>query len=256
MKKNKFQPSFLQILYLIIFIILFAFIIYTPTLIKGPVSLTSKLILEEATFEGSLICILFIISILILNLYKREVVRNKDLINKINNEKKKVEDRLFNSEQYIGIMNVQIQEIKSIFNSINEYPETKEGLKKTFNFFGDRVIGIVNSEWVLFRIIETSTHRTVCEHFALRKGQQNGYPHISNKMIIEKQAILPYSYITSNPGNLNILVSCIIPVDEVSNDQHVFIQAIINEIAKLFVILNSVYYKNESKLLFEESPAR
>jgi hypothetical protein len=75
-------------------------------------------------------------------------------------------------------------------------------------------------------------------------------------MIIEKQAILPYSYITSNPGNLNILVSCIIPVDEVSNDQHVFIQAIINEIAKLFVILNSVYYKNESKLLFEESPAR
>jgi hypothetical protein len=124
MKKNKFQPSFLQILYLIIFIILFAFIIYTPTLIKGPVSLTSKLILEEATFEGSLICILFIISILILNLYKREVVRNKDLINKINNEKKKVEDRLFNSEQYIGIMNVQIQEIKSIFNSINEYPET------------------------------------------------------------------------------------------------------------------------------------
>jgi hypothetical protein len=44
-------------------------------------------------------------------------------------------------------MNVQIQEIKSIFNSINEYPETKDGLKKAFNFFGERVIGIVNSEY-------------------------------------------------------------------------------------------------------------
>ena len=73
MKKINFQPSFLQILYFIIFIILFAFIIYTPTLIKGPVSFTSKLILEEETFEGSLICILFIMSILIFNLYKSEV---------------------------------------------------------------------------------------------------------------------------------------------------------------------------------------
>ena len=134
MKKIKFQPSFLQILYLITFIILFAFIIYTPSLIKGPVSISSKLILEEETFEGVLICILFIMSILIFYLYNREVKKHKELINKINNEKKKVEDRLSNSEQYIGIMNVQIQEIKAIFNSINEYPDTKDGLKKLFIF--------------------------------------------------------------------------------------------------------------------------
>src|SRR5664279_3958203 len=155
MKKLNIRPSFLQTLYLIIFIILFAFIIYTPTLIKGPVSLTSKLILEEETFEGVLICILFIISILILNLYKREVTKHKEIINKISNEKKKIEDRLIDSEQYIAIMNVQIQEIKSIFNTIDKYPETKEGLKKALTFFGSRVIGIVNSEWVMFRIIDT-----------------------------------------------------------------------------------------------------
>jgi len=39
------------------------------------------------------------------------------------------------------------RKLNSIFNSINEYPETKDGLKKAFNFFGERVIGIVNSEW-------------------------------------------------------------------------------------------------------------
>jgi len=88
------------------------------------------------------------ISILILNLYKREVNRHKELITKINGEKKKVEERLTDSEQYIAVLNVQIQEIKSIFNTIDKYPETKDGLKKAFNFFGDRVIGIVNSEWV------------------------------------------------------------------------------------------------------------
>jgi hypothetical protein len=44
------------------------------------------------------------------------------------------------------------------------------------------------------------------------------------------------------------------PVDEISNDQQIFIKAIINEITKLFVILNSLYYKQESKLIFEEKP--
>lgn len=256
MKTIYLRPSFLKIVYLTIFIIVFAFIIYTPTLIKGPVSLNTKLILEEETFEGALICILFIISILILNLYKREVNKHKELINKISNEKKKVEDRLTDSEQYIAIMNVQIQEIKSIFNTVDKYPETKEGLKKAFTFFGSRVIGIVNSEWVMFRIIETKTQRTVCEHFSTRKGYSNGYPHVSNKMIIEKETILPFSYVISNPNNLNILVSCIMPVDEISNDQQIFIQAIINEITKLFVILNSLYYKQESKLIFEEKSDR
>jgi hypothetical protein len=210
--------------------------------------------LEEETFEGVLICILFIISILILNLYKREVNRNKEIINKISNEKKKIEDRLIDSEQYIAIMNVQIQEIKSIFNTIDKYPETKEGLKKALTFFGSRVIGIVNSEWVMFRIIDTKTQRTVFEHFGTRKGYSNGYPRVSNRMILEKETILPFSYVISSPKNLNILVSCIMPVDEISNDQQIFIKAIINEITKLFVILNSLYYKQESKLIFEEKP--
>jgi len=94
MKKLNIRPSFLQILYLIIFTFLFAFIIYTPTLIKGPVSLTSKLILEEETFEGILICILFIISILIFNLYKSEVRKQKEVINKINDEKMRLKTGL------------------------------------------------------------------------------------------------------------------------------------------------------------------
>jgi hypothetical protein len=195
-------------------------------------------------------------SILIFTLYKREVNRHKEVIIKIKDEKKKVEERLNNSEQYIAIMNVQMQEIKSIFNSIDKYPETKEGLKKAFTFFGSRVIGIVNTNWVLFRIIDNNNQRTICEHFATRQGFEDGYPHVSNKMVIEKQPILPFTYVISSPKNLNILVFCVMPVDKISNDQQLFIQAIINEITKLFVILNSIYYKNESRLLFEERPDR
>jgi hypothetical protein len=149
-----------------------------------------------------------------------------------------------------------MQEIKSIFNSIDKYPETKEGLKKAFTFFGSRVIGIVNTNWVLFRIIDNNNQRTICEHFSTRQGFKDGYPHVSNKMVIEKQPILPFTYVISNPKNLNILVFCVMPIDKISNDQQIFIQAIINEITKLFVILNSIYYKNESRLHFEDNADR
>jgi hypothetical protein len=191
---------------------------------------------------------------LILNLYKHEISKHKELINKISTEKMKVQDRLFDSEQYIAITNIQIQEIKYIFNSIDKFPETKEDLKKAFIFFGERVIGIVNSNWVLFRIIDSNTQRTICEHFVTRQGFSCSYPHVSNKMIIEKQSVLPFISVISSPKNLNILVSCIMPVDKISNDQNIFVQAIINEITKLFVILNSLYYKKENKTLIENIP--
>ena len=252
MRKINFPPLLFKILYLIIFFILFASIVFTPALINGPAHITEKLIIEEETVEGSLLGILFLLSILILNLYKNEVYKHKELIEKTNNDKKKVVDRLNDSDQYIGLLNVQILEIKSIFNSINKYPETKAELKNAYSFFGKRVLGIVHSNWVLIRIINSNTLRTIGEHFETRQGISSDYPHVSNKMIIEKQAVSSLMSVISNPVNLNILVFCVMPVDEITNDQRVFIQAIINEITKLFVILKSSYYKNENKILVEE----
>jgi hypothetical protein len=249
MKKINFQPSILQIIYLAIFSILFFFIIYTPTLIKGPLNLNPKLIIEEETIEGSLLFILFIMSVLILSSYKHEIKKQEEQINKINSEKIKIKERLNDSERHIGIMNVQIQEIKSIFNSVEKYPETKDDLKSVFSFFGNRIIGIVNSDWVLFRIIDSKTQRTLCDYFSTRHGLEYNYPHISNKIVIEKQSILPFSYAISSPKNLNIIVACIIPIDNISSDQNIFIQAIINEVSKLFVIFHSVYYKKETEII-------
>ncbi len=251
MQKINFHPSFLQITYFIILLILFFFIIYTPTLIEGPVHITKKLIFEEETFEGILIGILFIVSVLILNLYKREVNKHKELIVKIKDDKKKVEERLIASDQYIGTINIQIQEIISIFNNIDSYPQTKNDFKKTINFFGERILGIVNSNWVLIRIIDSDTQRTISEHLECREKNLSVYPHISNKMIVENQQILAHTAIISNPKNLDILVFCVLPVDKISNNDRLFIKAIIDEITKLFVIINSSYFKNGNKILID-----
>lgn len=243
MKKLNFHPSFLQIIYLIIYIILFSFIIYIPTLITGPVHITEKMILEEEIIEASLLGIMFILSIFIFNLYRNEAFRQKELIKKISNDKKTVEERLEDSFKYIGQINVQIQEIKSIFNDTDKFPETKNDLKKACLFFSKRVFGIVNTNWVLFRIINCITQKTINEQFETRQELTIDYPHISNKMIVEKQSCLPFTTVISNPPNLNILCCCILPDVEISNDERVFIQAITNEITMMFVILNSSYSK-------------
>ena len=248
MKKTRFRPSFLQGLYFILILFLFVLIIITPKLITDSLRISEKLIIEEETVEGILLGILFIVSIIILNLYKLEVFRHKEQINKINTDKKKVEDRLQVSDQYIGLVNIQIQEIKSIFYSIDSYPQTKTDLRKTFSFFGEKILGIINSKWVLIRIINSNTQRTISEHFVTREKCASKYPHVSNKMILEHQPIVSHTSIISNPKNLNILVFCVLPVEKISHDEHIFIQAIIDEITKLFIIINSNYFKNENKI--------
>lgn len=247
MKKINLHPSYLQILYLIITVILFSFIVYTPTFVQGPVHISKRLIIEENTIEGILLGILFIVSILILSLYKLEVNKHKNLIDKIKDDKKKVENRLIVSDQYIGKVNVQIREIKSTFNSIDSYPGSKNDFKKTFSIFGERILGVVKSNWVLIRIINCNTQRTISERFETIEGFTELYPHISNKLILEDQPVEKHTSVIYNPKNLNILVFCIMPVEKISEDERTFIHAILDELTKLYVIINSSYYKNENK---------
>jgi hypothetical protein len=254
MKRIMDKTSILKIIYLIIFFILVSLLIYTPTLISGPVKISRKLIIEEETIEGIFLFILLVMSILIFSLYQREVLKHKELIEKINTDKKKVEERLTNSEQYIGIINVQIEQIKTIFNGIEKYPQTKGELKKSFSFFSKHALGIVNANWVLFRIINRLSQRTIIEHFASRNESSSDYPHVSNKMIVENQSVLPFNSVVSSPNNLNILAICIMPIDKITKDQHIFILAIINEIIKLFVIVNSSFYIRENKLFTGDKP--
>ncbi len=52
MKRIVYKALTLKILYLVIFLILVSLLIYTPTLINGPLKISAKLIIEEDTIEG------------------------------------------------------------------------------------------------------------------------------------------------------------------------------------------------------------
>jgi len=248
MKKEKTDPSFLQIIYIIVFLALSCLIIYVPHAINSPLHVTQKLIIEEEFVESFLLIVLFVLNIFILGLYKKEVARQKEMIIKINNDKKSSDEKLNDSFRYIGKVNVQIQQIKSIFTSNGRFPKTKSDFKKTLLFFSERVFGIVNTDWVLFRIIDSNTRKTISEQFETRNGIKADYPHLSNKMIIEKQSCSPFTTVISNPGDLNILVCCTIPVEKITNEEQVFIQAITNEITMIFIYFNSAYYRQTDVL--------
>jgi len=246
MGKISFRPSFLQVIYLIIYIVLFLFIIYIPTLISGPVHITEKFIIAEELVEGSLLAVLLLINILLLNLYRKEAAHQKEVIAKINQDKKLATDKLNDSFRYIGQLNVQIQEIKALFNNKLRLPETKNDIRKTFLFLSERVFGIVNTNWVLFRIINCKTGQTLSEQFETRNGFISNYPHIGNRMIVEAQSCPPFTSVITRPQNMNIVACCILPVDEINTEERLFIQAITNEITKMFVIFSNSYRKNQT----------
>jgi hypothetical protein len=249
MGKISFRPSFLQVIYLIIYVVMFSFIVYIPTLISGPVHISEKFIIEEEIAEGSFMAVLFLINILILNLYRKEAAHQKEVIAKMDQDKKLASDKLNDSFRYIGQLNVQIQEIKAIFNNKLRLPETKNDIRKTFMFLSERVFGIVNTNWVLFRIINCNTGQTLSEQFETRNGFISNYPHIGNKMIVEAQSCPPFTSVITRPQNMNIVSCCILPVDEINNEERLFIQAITNEITKMFVIFSNSYRKNQYAFL-------
>jgi hypothetical protein len=202
--------------------------------------------MEESMIEGTLLGILFVVSILLFNLYKKEKLRQQDLIQRISNDKRTAEERLTDAFKYIGQINVQIEEIKAIFNKTNLFP-------KNYNDFSERTFGIVNSNWVLFRIIDCKSHKTLGEHFQNRLGHTNKCPHISNRTIIESHNCYPYATVISNPSHLNILTCCLLPEGELTSEEKVFLEAISNEITMIFVLLESAYNKNGGSQSVSES---
>jgi len=225
--------------------------ILTPILLTRSVHIRRIFIIDEDVTEAILLSFLFTLSLLMSKLYKNEASKQIELINNIKKDKEKADEKLFDSLDYIGKVNVQIEEIKSIFDTSNAYPETRNDFKRTVRSLAEHVLGIVNTNWVLLRIIGNGTQRTIYECFATREGYSCCYPHVSNKMTVEQQSTSDYTTVISRSRNLNFLVFCAMPVDTINNDQRVFIQAIMNEITMLFIILNSSNDKIANRVFVE-----
>ena len=216
--------KFLQRFYFVLLIILLSIVVLTPKLIHGGWSLADEEIVEVAMIATSLL-----LSWIIYKAHKREVEKNKDKLDSL--------------VSHIGKVNLQIENLKSLYDDINKYPESKVDLKNLFKSLGKKILGIVNVDWVLFRIVETDDLRSLIEHCEAREKFVVLKYQIGNKELVENNPISGMTVLSSNQKNLNVKAFCVLPTEGISDHQRVLVMPIINSLEMLYIIFASKYYK-------------
>ena len=230
---------FLERMWLLILVTIFLLIVFTPYIIQSDFTLVEEQLVEVAT-----IILLFIVGYAVLFLYRKEVARNNYKFNRLKNEKGNLENRLTEAFKYIGAVNIQIQEIKAVFSEIRKFPENKKDFGHILQYLAGRTLNMVNSEWMLFRIINTKNLDTLGEHIETRGNLVHPKYKISNKDLVSNKKSTESTFVSSGHENFYIKTFCIIPKAELSGENEIFIRAVVNQLEMLFLIFNSIYYKN------------
>jgi hypothetical protein len=229
----------LERIYLLSLLCLSLFIVFTPYLIKSGIS-----VFEEETVEVTTILFLFGVGYVVLILYRKEVAKNRQELVRSQQEKRNLEQQLAEAFKYIGSINVQVGQIKAVFADMDKFPESRKDFKYILHFLADRVLGTVNVDWVLFRIIDTQAMDTLSEHCQTR-GEAVLLKHkIGNRDLICSKNLSELTIIASVQGNFNIETLCIMPKTNISQEQNIFVRAVVNQLEMLFVIFTSSHYKN------------
>jgi hypothetical protein len=210
-------------------------IIFTPFLINH-----TYFVFEEETAEVILIFFLFVVGYAIYRLYKNEVEKNELELKELRDDKNDLESRLDEAFRHIGKVNVQIDEIRDVFSKIDKYPESREEIKHIFHYLAHKVLGLVDADWVILRVVDLAGLATKGEHYETRGGIQARSPKISNGDLLEKNSLNGWQVLKSEQTNLNIKAFCILPPKQFSEDQKILIQAITGQLEMLFLIFSSL----------------
>ena len=212
--------------YLSIFLALFLLILVTPFLANEHV-LTS---LDDNFAEAIVLFLLLGIFLLIFRFYRKELEKSYRNTNELVN--------------YIANINVQIQQMKSVFSDISKYPQNKNDLKYVFRIMAERILGAVNVDWVLFRILESDSAKTLYE-FAQARGKALLVKYeISNRDLLGDRLDENYAVIKTSQENFNIRTCCVLSSNNLNKDQKMLVRKIVNDLEMLYLIYSSAYYKN------------
>ena len=230
MKKQKIKKFFIVLMAIDIICI-----IITPFL-----SFKFLRIPEEIS-EASLITFLLIIVALLFRFYIKEVDRYKL-------QQETLEERLRDTFKYIGSINLQLEEMKKVFADFNKYPESKKDVQALFAHTAEHVLGIINADWVMLRVVDINTCATLHEYFISRGNKKVEKVKPDNKELLEGNCSFgKCSIVKSNQDNFNIKAYCILPVEAENNNQEFLINSIVNQLEMFFIIFNSLYYKKNSE---------
>ena len=243
MKQIKGKFRLIAVIYITILGFLYALIICTPYIIANNALLKNNVLIDAELAEGFLITVLLVISYLVSVRYRKELGNYRSHIKELSVEKTNVESRLSDAFKYIGTVNIQVNEIQSLFSSLKKYPQDKKDFKNSFRFSAEKVLCVASVDWVMLRIINVDSLRTVHEHSETRGKAVLLKHNISNKSVVTAESIDGCNIVSSDQSNLIIKVFCIIPSKSLTVEQKNIIKTIVNALEMLFIVFTSQYFR-------------
>lgn len=199
-------------------------IILTPLII----SKTSPPI-NKALLESILLFIFSIIAAISAYLYEKKV-----------NKKKNEADEVLS---YLGTINLQFAHVKSIFENIKKFPESKTDFKLLLSLMAEKALGINNADWVIFRIVDLTNKKILIEYNQARGGKALPEKNkISNRTILEDGSN-EYVVIESSQENLGLKTLCILSAKEINENQKALMGVIINNLSVYYLLFVSIFHK-------------
>jgi hypothetical protein len=219
---DKRKTKILTRLHLTLLGALLVLIISTPFLVDEGIS-----IFDEEVVESIMILFLIGLSLSVFALYQREIRRK--------------EQSLAQFTRHVGALNLQIEQIRLLCKDIEESFETGKNRRDAITKLADRVLGIVNAAWVVLRIIELESGRTVTECARGRGKTDWSTPEISNRKLLENASLDDYSVICSGQDYPHLRAFCMLPVKEITKVQSVLIRVILDNLSMLYVVSTSTH---------------
>lgn len=207
----------------------FVLIAAIPWLIRGPLWLAT-----EETIEVIVLACLLSLAYVVNFLYLREFGR-------LRRYQVNLEDRLQDTFKYIGSVNLQMEEMRQAFANFKKYPENKKDIRTVFVYFSEKILGMVNADWIILRIIDIKTGRTLREDKFTRNNQVITFSKFDNRDILEGRCKLDQcTIVKSDQENLNIKACCILSAHLNNEDQEFFVRSMINQLEMLFIVFSSL----------------
>jgi hypothetical protein len=236
------RSTFLEFIYILTILLLLSAVALTPVFIRHHFLVFKKFFVQEDILEAFLIIIQLLIAYLLSSIYKKELKKYRQKTRRLSGDNRDLSSKLTDAFKYIGGVNVQIHEIRSIFCGLRRYPTTENEFKKALVLFAQTVLGIVNADWVLIRIIQLNKLRTLKEHLEYRVNKTFSLKGISNKAIAAERPIDGYSLVLSRRDNSTVMAVCVFPKDSIDEEENILVETICRQIEMLYLIFISRLY--------------
>lgn len=199
--------------------VLFIAAVWVPTLIGGD----NRFFTEQVT-EGILIGIIVIIMVSMTRAYRKKLEQSNLELN----------DAL----AYIGSLNVRVESMHSLHESLQRFPQNKKDLKLLFDSLANKALAVTNSAWVLIRVIDKQSGHT-CAEVAKARGKVLVLKHeIGNKELLQGYKEDGHLCIASAPVENTFLEAyCVFESDgKLDRHQEIILQSIVNNAVFMYLL--------------------